>query len=133
MPPISSEASAIVTIPEPMSMLTDFCACASRQPDRAVNAFATQSPTVVVKTGSIELDLTISGLLPVARMARPSFVRRNSDRNTITSATAIRLTASFCCPARNVPSRAVCILVKTVSVLFIFNKDVLPMTAMLME
>ena len=35
-PPMSSDASAMVTMPEPMSMLTDFCDCASRQPDRPV-------------------------------------------------------------------------------------------------
>ena len=67
-------------------MLTLFWDCASRQPDRAVNELDTHSPTVVVKTGSIEDERTMSGLLPVARIARPSLVRRNSVRNAITAA-----------------------------------------------
>ena len=33
-PPMSSDARAMVTMPEPMSILTDFCDWASRQPDR---------------------------------------------------------------------------------------------------
>ena len=64
--PINSEASAIVTIPEPMSMLTDFWYWASRQPDKPVNALATQRPTMVVKTVLIEEDFTMIGLFPVA-------------------------------------------------------------------
>ena len=82
-------------MPEPTSMLTDFCDCVIRQPESAVNAFATHRPTIVVNTGFIDEERTMSGLLPVARIARPSRVRRNSDRNTITSSTAAPITISL--------------------------------------
>ena len=77
VPPIRSEANAIVTIPVPISILTDFCDCARRHPASPVNALATQSPTIVVNTGLIEDERTISGLLPVALMASPSLVFKN--------------------------------------------------------
>ena len=82
------EARATVTMPVPISMLTDFCDCASKQPERAVNEFATQSPTIVVNTGFIDEERTMSGLLPVARIARPSFVLRKTERKITTRATA---------------------------------------------
>ena len=131
--PISSEARAMVTMPVPISMFTDFWLWASRQPDSPVKALEMQRPTMVVKAGLMEEERTMSGLLPVARMARPSRVRRNRDRNRITSATAIRATRVLYCPDRAVPARKSLVLVKTVSVLFMFRMEALPMTAMLME
>ena len=130
---MSSEASAIVTMPVPMSMLTDFWLWASRQPESAVKAFAMQSPTVVVNTGLMEDERTMSGLLPVARMARPSRVRRKNERNSTTSTTAASATSSLYCPARALPFSSACTLVNTVSVLFMLSREEPPMTAILME
>ena len=131
--PMSREARAMVTMPVPMSMLTDFWLCASRQPDRPVKALATHRPTMVVKAGLMEEERTMSGLSPVARIARPSLVRRNSARNATTNATAITATKSLYCSARNVPSSRALALVNTVSVLFMFSREDPPITAMLME
>ena len=88
---------------------------------------------MVVKAGLIDEERTMSGLLPVARMARPRRVRRKSERKTITSTTAAKATRSLYCPDRAVPFRRAFALVKTVSVLFMFRREELPMTAMLME
>ena len=123
----------MVTMPCPMLMSTDFCAWLSRQPDRPVKAFATHSPTVVVKAGLIEEERTMSGLLPVARMARPSRVPKNRVKNAATSTTAMSATASTDCPASGVPASRAFILVNTVSVLFMFSREEPPMTAMLTE
>ena len=49
--PIRSDARATVTIPEPISILTDFWDWARRQPDNAVKALDTHKPTIVVITG----------------------------------------------------------------------------------
>ena len=78
--PIRSDASAIVTIPEPISMLTDFWDCARRHPERAVNELDTHSPIIVVITGLIDDERTISGLFPVALIARPILVFKNRYR-----------------------------------------------------
>ena len=78
----------MVTMPEPISMLTDFCAWASRQPERAVRLLEAHRPTSVVKAGFTEEARSISILSPVARMARPSRVRRNSVSSTSASTTA---------------------------------------------
>ena len=113
--------------------MTDFCDWASRQPDRPVKALATQRPTMVVKTGLIDEERTISGLLPVARMARPSFVFKNRPRRTATRITAMAATTSLNCPAKAVPANRSFIFVKTVTVLFILRTEELPMMAMLIE
>ncbi len=57
-----------------------FLRLGQQQPDRPVKALATQRPTMVVKTGLIDDERTMSGLFPVARMARPSFVFKNRPR-----------------------------------------------------
>ena len=75
----------------------------------------------------------MSGLSPVARMARPSRVRRNSAKNATTSVTATRATTSLYCSARNVSFSSALALVNTVSVLFMFSREEPFMTAMLME
>ena len=98
--PIRSDASATVTIPEPMSILTDFCDWASRQPDNAVNALDTHKPTIVVITGLTEEDRTISGLFPVALMARPIFVFKNRYKNAATMTVATPDITSFSNPVR---------------------------------
>ena len=123
----------MVTMPVPMSMLTDFWDWARRQPESAVKELDTQRPTVVVKAGLMDEERTMSGLLPVARMARPSRVRRKSERKTITRTTAMSATRSLYCPERGVSFRKALALVKTVSVLFMLRREELPMTAMLME
>ena len=130
---MSSDARAMVTMPCPMLISTDFWAWASRQPDRAVMAPEMHRPTVVVKAGLMEEERTMSGLLPVARMARPSRVRRNTVRKPTTSATARNATSSSYRPARGVPASRALALEKMVSVLFIFNKEAPPMTAMFTE
>ena len=106
IPPIRREARAMVTRPDPMSALTDFWLCASRHPERAVSDPDMHSPTVVVKAGLMELDLTMAGLFPVARIASPSFVLRNRDRKTITRATATRAPRVLYRPAKGVFSRS---------------------------
>ena len=98
-----------------------------------MKAFDTQRPMVVVKAGLMEEERTISGLLPVARIARPSLVRRKMDRKTIVTATAMSATRSLYCPERGVPFRSAFALVKTVSVLFMLSREEFPITAMLME
>ena len=80
----------MVTMPEPMSMFTDFCDWASRQPERAVRLPERQRPTMVVKAGLMDEERTMSGLSPVARMARPRRVRRNRLRNSTASTTAMK-------------------------------------------
>ena len=116
-----------------MSMFTDFCDCANRHPESAVSALDRHSPTMVVTAGLIEEERTISGLSPVARMARPSLVRRNIPSSTAASSTATAATISRYCPASAVCSNSARILVKTVSVLFMFSTEAFPITAMLTE
>ena len=53
---------------------------------------ATQRPTIVVNTGLIDEDFTISALFPVALIARPSLVLKKNTRKTITMATAMKAT-----------------------------------------
>ena len=132
-PPISRDARAMVTIPVPISMLTDLCDWASRQPDSAVNEFATQSPIIVVNAGLTDEERTISGLSPVALIASPRRVFRKSPSITATAATAIIATKSFDCLATGVPLRSAAILVNTVSVLFILSIDEPLMTAIFIE
>ena len=98
-----------------------------------MKAFATHRPTVVVKTGFIDEYLTISVLSPVARIARPRRVLRNTDRKTTVSATAMRATMTLYQPFRNVPDKSAFIFVKTVSVVFRFFSDAPPSTAMFTE
>ncbi len=75
----------------------------------------------------------MSGLLPVARMARPRRVRRKSVRNTSASTTASSATSSLYCSCKNVAARARLAQVNTVSVLFMLSSEELPITAMLIE
>ena len=123
----------MVTMPEPMSMLTDFWLCASRQPESAVSAFAAHRPMIVVTIGLMEDERTMSGLLPVARMARPSRVLRNSPSSTAASAAASSATISLYCPASALSPSSARIFVKTVCVLFMFRTEAPPITAMLTE
>ena len=92
-----------------------------------------QRPTIVVKTGLIDDERTISGLLPVARIASPSFVLRKSARRTPTIITASNATISLYCSMNGVFLSKSSALVKTVSVLLRLRIDELPMTAMLIE
>ena len=92
---MSSDARATVTMPVPVSMLTDFCICARRQPESAVNELAMQSPIIVVITGFIEEERTISGLFPVARMASPTLVLRKNPSRIATIITADRAMMSL--------------------------------------
>ena len=132
-PPMSSEASATVTMPLPRLMSKLLPCCAMRQPERAVKLFEMHRPTVVVKTGLMEEERTMSALLPVARMERPSFVLRNAHRKRRTSATAASSTARRYCPAKGVPASAALARVKTVPVLFRASWALLPEIAMLTE
>ena len=114
-------------------MLTDLCDWASRQPESAVNEFATQSPIIVVNAGLTDEERTISGLSPVALIASPRRVFRKSPSSTATAATAIRATKSLDCLATGVPLTSAAILVNTVSVLFILSIDEPLMTAIFIE
>ena len=75
----------------------------------------------------------MSGLLPVARMARPRRVRRKSPKTTATSTTVMVMTISLYCPASGVFSSTERILVKTVSELLRFRSDAPFMMPMLTE
>lgn len=132
-PPMRSDASATVTMPVPISMLTDFCDCASKQPESAVNALEMHRPMMVVLTGLMDEERTMSGLLPVARIARPRRVRRKSPKTTATSTTVMMMTISLYCPASGVFSSTERILVKTVSELLRFRSDAPFMMPMLTE
>ena len=116
-----------------MLISTDFCDWESRHPDSAVKELAIQSPTIVVNTGLMEDDFTISALFPVARIARPSRVFRKTTRNAITAATAISATRMSALPFKGVSARASFIMENTVSVRFILIREEPPITAMLME
>ena len=130
---MSSEARAMVTMPVPMFISTAFCDCASRQPDSAVNEPAMHRPTMVVKAVLIDDERTMSGLLPVARIARPRRVLRNAVSRTSITMTAISATASLYCFAKTVPLRRSFISENTVSTLFMLSSDEPPMIAMFME
>ena len=58
-----------------------------------MHAIATQSPTVIVKAGLIDDDLTISGLSPVALIDNPSLVLRKKyiNKHITVSIIAIRM------------------------------------------
>ena len=133
VPPIRSEANAIVTIPVPISILTDFCDCARRHPASPVNALATQSPTIVVNTGLIEDERTISGLLPVALMASPSLVFKNKVIMATATATTTSTTKRTFCPAKTVPVSISSAIVNIVSVLFILRSEDPPIIAIFTE
>ena len=123
----------MVTIPCPMLISTDFCDWDRRHPESAVNAFATQRPIIVVKTGLMEEDFTISELFPVARIARPSLVLRKNTRNTITRITAMAAMIISSLPFKGVPASASFIMVNTVVVRFILMREEPPMTAIFTE
>ena len=90
-------------------------------------------PTVVVIAGLMDDERTMSGLLPVARIASPIRVRRNSVRNRTISAAAARAVRSLYCPASGVPASADFIRENTVCVLLRLSSDAPPIMAMLME
>ena len=133
VPPISREASAIVTIPCPILMSTDFCDWDNRHPESAVKEFATQRPTIVVNTGLMDEDFTISALFPVALIARPSLVLKKNTRKAITIATAIKATTMSPLPFSGVFFNVSFIMENTVSVLFILIREDPPITAMFTE
>ena len=87
----------------------------------------------MVNAGFIDDDLTISGLLPVALIARPSLVLKNSTRNISTRITATSTTARVYMLLNGVSISTSFILVNTVSVLLRLSSDELPITAILME
>ena len=58
---------------------------------------------MVVNAGLMEEERTMSGLLPVARMARPSRVLRNTVRKAVTRITAMAATTSLYWSSRKVP------------------------------
>ena len=91
------------------------------------------SPMIVVNAGLMEEERTISGLFPVALIASPSRVRRNSDRNRTTNVTALSPTSILYCGSKAVPFSVAFIQVKIVVVLFIFKREDLFITAMLIE
>ena len=78
-------------------------------------------------------ERTMSGLLPVARIASPIRVRRNSVKNRTISAAAARAVRSLYCPASGVPASADFIRENTVCVLLRLSSDAPPIMAMLME
>ena len=88
---------------------------------------------IVVNAGLMEDERTISGLLPVARMARPSRVFRKKPRKTHTSTTAMTATASLYSPEREEPASRSFMSEKTLGVLFILRTDEPPMTAIFTE
>lgn len=75
----------------------------------------------------------MSGLLPVARMARPMRVRRNSVKSNTISTTAASTVSSLYCPASGVPASAVFMSENTVCVLLRLRSDAPSIMAMLME
>ena len=91
------------------------------------------SPTVVVIAGLMDDERTMSGLLPVARIASPIRVRRNSVKNRTISAAAARAVRSLYCPASGVPASADFIRENTVCVLLRLSSDAPPIMAMLIE
>ena len=133
VPPIKSDARAMVTMPLPMSMLADFWHWASRHPDRAVMPPEMMRVTVVVKVGSMEEERTMSALLPVARMESPSRVLRNTTKKPQMMSTKTRAVMSLYWPSRCSGSSRERMPVNTVSTLFRFTRELPPMTAMLME
>ena len=116
-----------------MLMSTDFWDWERRHPDSAVKEFAIQSPIIVVNTGLIDDDFTISALFPVARIARPSRVFKNTTRKATTAATAISATIISVLPFRGVSARTSFIMENTVSVRFMLIREEPPITAMLIE
>ena len=92
-----------------------------------------QSPIIVVITGLIEEDLTISGLFPVARIESPSFVLSRKVRNKPTKTTATNAIIRVCLPSRAVPSSFAFRSEKTVSELLRLRSDDFFITAILIE
>ena len=66
----------MVTMPVPTLISLLFWYWASRPPESAVSAPEMHRPTVMVKAGLMLEALTIAALSPVARMDKPSRVRR---------------------------------------------------------
>ena len=84
--PIMREARATVTMPVPRLMSQLLFTSPVRQPASPVRELATHSPTVMVKAGLMEEARTMSALSPVARMDRPSRVRKKSATSTAAAA-----------------------------------------------
>ena len=72
-----------------------FVVLSMRQPAKAVMALDRHRPMVIISAGLMEEDLTMSGLLPVARMDRPSRVFKNSSSRTTITATKSSATSSL--------------------------------------
>ncbi len=113
----------MTTIPVPRLMSENFWYCTSSPPERATSPLAAQSPTVVVRAGSMEEDATISRLSPVARMDSPSRVRRK--RASRTAATTATIPASSSLP---MGPRAASAAVKTFCSLSMFRLERPPIT-----
>ena len=94
---------------------------------------ATQRPTIVVNTGLIDEDFTISALFPVALIARPSLVLKKNTRKTITIATAMKATTISPLPFSGVLFNVSFVMENTVSVLFILIREEPPITAIFTE
>ena len=90
-------------------------------------------PIMVVNAVFIDDERTMSGLLPVARIARPRRVLRNRVNRVSMTITAMRATASLYCFAKTVPLRSSFMSENTVSALFMFRSDEPPMMAMFIE
>ena len=88
---------------------------------------------MVVKAGLMEDERTMSGLLPVARMARPRRGRRNRPSITAIASTAMTITNSLYWLPRIPPLSISLALVNTVSVLFMFSIEEPPITPIFTE
>ena len=88
---------------------------------------------IVVNTGLMEEDFTMSELFPVARIARPSLVLRKNTRNATTRITAISATMISSLPFSGVPESASFIMENTVTVRFILMREDPPITAIFTE
>ena len=83
------------TVPVPEVVSPTFWYCANSAPASATIALAMHSPKVVVKAGSIEEELTMSRLSPVARIDSPSCVRKNTTSSAAHTATITAVTTSL--------------------------------------
>ena len=114
-------------------MFTDFCDCARRHPESAVNELDTHRPMMVVITGLIDEERTISGLFPVALIASPILVFKKKYRKAATAMTAVVAMISLLiedCPILSVTD---CNLEKTVEVLFMLSSELPPIIPMFTE
>ena len=131
---MSSDASAIVTMPEPMSMLTDFCDWASRQPESAVRALATQSPTIVVNDGVDGGGAHHIGVIAGGADGKTEpGLQEEAEEDAHKHDRDDRDERAYTARQREVPASRSFMSVKTLGVLFILRTEEPPMTAMLIE